>query len=130
MQTLKKIGFIVYTGTTIKQATKSGELPPQPSKPQPQQQAPPQAALAVPQVAICPATPAVNETDQQASIVSSQQKSSSSTVMSSSSSVTTVQQGGGKFSEKETAFFKTRHANFCGKHKIMQSPSTQQNRFN
>merc|ERR1712088_643469 len=79
--------------TTIKQATQSGELPPQPSKQQHQQQAPPQAALAVPQVAICPATPAVNETDQQVSVVSSQQKSSS-TVMSSSSSVTTVQQGG------------------------------------
>merc|ERR1719412_1744081 len=79
--------------TTIKQATKSGELPPQPSKPQQQQQAPQPAALAVPQVVICPAPPAVNETDQQASIVSSQQKSSS-TVMSSSSSVTTVQQGG------------------------------------
>merc|ERR1712061_872770 len=70
-----------------------GELPPQPSKPQQQQQAAPHAALAVPQVAICPATPAVNETDQQVSVVSSQQKSSS-TVMSSSSSVTTVQQGG------------------------------------
>jgi hypothetical protein len=75
--------------TTIKQATKSGELPPQPSKQQ--QQAPPQAALAVPQVAICPATPAV--TDQQELVVSSHQQSSS-TVMASSSSVTTVQQGG------------------------------------
>merc|ERR1712088_267540 len=46
--------------TAIKKAAKSGELPPQPAKPQ-QQQAPAPAALAVPQVAICPATPAVNE---------------------------------------------------------------------
>ena len=89
--------------------------------------------MAVPQVAICPATPAVYETDQQASIVSSssQQKSSSS-VMSSSSSVTSVQQGGGKFSPKKTeiVFFKQGMQIFRGKHKIMQSPSTQQNRFN
>merc|ERR1712088_332842 len=78
--------------TAIKKAAKSGELPPQPAKPQ-QQQAPAPAALAVPQVAICPATPAVNE---QELIVSSQKQSSSSTVMSSStSSSTTVQQQGG-----------------------------------
>merc|ERR1712018_330477 len=78
--------------TAIKKAAKSGELPPQPAKPQ-QQQAPAPAALAVPQVAICPATPAVNE---QELIVSSQKQSSSSTVMSSSSSsTTTVQQQGG-----------------------------------
>merc|ERR1712088_1159957 len=67
---------------------KSGELPPQPSKPQQQAQQP--AALAVPQVAICPATPAVNESEL---IVSSQQHQSSTSAMSSSSSVTTVQQG-------------------------------------
>merc|ERR1712038_562606 len=72
--------------TAIKKAAKSGELPPQPAKPQ-QQQAPAPAALAVPQVAICPATPAVNE---QELIVSSQKQSSSSTVMSSSSSTTTT----------------------------------------
>jgi len=75
------------TRTAIKQA-KSGELPPQPSKPQQQAQQP--AALAVPQVAICPATPAVNESEL---IVSSQQHQSSTSAMSSSSSVTTVQQG-------------------------------------
>merc|ERR1712088_1187178 len=82
--------------TAIKKAAKSGELPPQAAKPQQQQQqqqAPAPAALAVPQVAICPATPAVNE---QELIVSSQKQSSSSTVMSSSSSsTTTVQQQGG-----------------------------------
>jgi len=82
--------------TAIKKAAKSGELPPQAAKPQQQQQqqqqAPAPAALAVPQVAICPATPAVNE---QELIVSSQKQSSSSTVMSSSSSsTTTVQQQG------------------------------------
>merc|ERR1712226_802158 len=75
------------TRTAIKQA-KSGELPPRPSKPQQQAQQP--AALAVPQVAICPATPAVNESEL---IVSSQQHQSSTSAMSSSSSVTTVQQG-------------------------------------
>ena len=93
--------FILQLGTTIKQATMSGELPPQPSKPQPQQQqAPPPAALAVPQVAICPATPAVNESEL---IVSSQQQASS-TSMSSSSSVTTVQQGGGKLKERKNTY--------------------------
>jgi hypothetical protein len=76
--------------TTINQATKSGELPPQPTKSK--QQAPPPAVLEVPQVAICPATPAVNESEL---IVSSHQQSSTSAV-SSSSSVTTVKQGGGK----------------------------------
>ena len=80
--------FLYNLGTAIKQA-KSGELPPQPSKPQQQAQQP--AALAVPQVAICPATPAVNESEL---IVSSQQHQSSTSAMSSSSSVTTVQQGG------------------------------------
>merc|ERR1711963_1003674 len=77
-----------------KKAAKSGELPPQPAKPQQRQQAPAPApaALAVPQVAICPATPAVNE---QECIVSSQKQTSSSTVMSSSSSSTTVKQQGG-----------------------------------
>merc|ERR1711981_374966 len=74
--------------TTITQATKSSELPPQPTKSK--QQAAPPAALEVPQVAICPATPAVNESEL---IVSSQQHQSSTSAMSSSSSVTTVQQG-------------------------------------
>merc|ERR1711963_171415 len=78
--------------TAIKKAAKSGELPPQPAKPQQQQQAPAPAALAVPQVAICPATPAVNE---QELIVSSQKQSSSTVMSSSTSSSTTVQQQGG-----------------------------------
>ena len=88
--------FIPYIlGTAMKQATMSGELPPQAAKPPPLQQAAP-AVLEVPQVAICPATPAVNECDQQQiiSCSSSHQQSSSS----SSMSATSVQvKEGGKF---------------------------------
>ena len=103
---MRNLKVLYFSGTAIKKAAKSGELPPQPAKPQQQQQAPAPAALAVPQVAICPATPAVNE---QELIVSSQKQTSSSTVMSSSSSSTTVQQqGGGRL----TSIYKKWHANF------------------